>query len=1036
MGDPEKAPKELVAILGDSRLRHWGSVLGTAFTADSKVLISIVSKLGLHFTDVATGRRIHVQNEILQKAAGFSLSADGSTLFVAADRMKLSVWKLDADKLRNSSDPSEGLTLVVADRIAAVHFRASPDGSHYVRRGGTGPGWIEVRRVSDGERVCGSDKGHQVEIRDLAWSPNAKFIASTANDGSVNVYDADTGRVIHQLSRSGNANGRVAFSPDSRLVASCGNGTHVWNVESGELITKLAAGHESLAFSPDGKLIAAGGYHGLTVFETSEWKQVYDFHLHSFGFAKAAAFSPDGKYLANGHIDGLTHVIDLATGEPIHQGESHNGPWESIDLSSDGTRLVTGSTDGTIRIWTTSTGKVEVVGAGGARGVRFSQDGHYVACGSGSNVALFDSATAQRLTMFGPHTNWVSDVAFDKHSNTLVSIDASSTLRTWAVETRVQMALVDSVPTGNYGVYAPTPRTSRQLLVAGDDQFVHGGGAGSSRWTRRIADLSVVAEKSGPSAVQHPSGEIYAVVNGNRVEVMKDLKVLRVFEHEDEYIGSIAFSPDGTTLATTRRASISFWSLNAALGEESLQKTITLHEPWGSIYDICYSPEGRHLFTLNANGTVYVLRLAEGPAVDEATRARFAAPLPPREPDPVYTPAGDFAVEFNGKTTLGTGPYVPLDKSEQFTAEAWVRDWTGLILQSGHDHSISNCIWLLSRRDKGFNLGAGWGTGQDIERHKLWLPHKRTDGWMHLAMVYDSKDQRLYLNGELVGERAAAAPGEVIPSHGLLLGSNLPDIADVPAENRGRGLLSQLRFSNTARYTEAFTPPLRLDSDESTLAAYRFDAGNGAIIRDLSPHARDLLLKDHRWRNQTPPQPPLEELLKDAKWTTLVDGDGKIVAESQVQDHWNPITDANRDRVEITEGTPDGLRVKGENPRVLFPGMEMTRFLVRARIRLVTGGMGIGTMSKSKRLSIGIWWTGRQIGVGTGSANNWVDVAPRHLDEFQLLLRVEGSRMSAYLDGKFVGSYEGELPLGIPDIAVDGEGTFRNVEVLVLPDDE
>jgi hypothetical protein len=323
-----------------------------------------------------------------------------------------------------------------------------------------------------------------------------------------------------------------------------------------------------------------------------------------------------------------------------------------------------------------------------------------------------------------------------------------------------------------------------------------------------------------------------------------------------------------------------------------------------------YSPEGRHLFTLNANGTVYVLRLAEGPAVDEATRARFAAPLPPREADPVYTPAGDWAVEFNGKTTLGTGPYVPLDKSEQFTAEAWVRDWTGNVFHTGDQSDPENSIWLHKDWANGIRLNGGWERedGSVNEEQKLWLPNTRSAGWMHLAMVYDGNVQRVFVNGKLAGEQVAKRPGESLPDHGFLIG-NLPGLAATPAHTtvpgQIRGQMSQLRFSNTARYTASFTPATRLDSDAATLALYHFNAGKGSVVRDLSPHARDLALKDHSWRDQTPPQPPLDELLKDAKWTTLVDGDGKIVAESQVQDHWNPITDANRDRVEITEGTPD-----------------------------------------------------------------------------------------------------------------------------------
>jgi WD40 repeat protein len=72
---------------------------------------------------------------------------------------------------------------------------------------------------------------------------------------------------------------------------------------------------------------------------------------------------------------------------------------------------------------------------------------------------------------------------------------------------------------------------------------------------------------------------------------------------------SIAFSPDSQTLVSTshRDGTVRLWDF----ASRQLRQTIRVGPPCGNVRQALFTPEGRHLATVNGNGTVYVLRLAD-----------------------------------------------------------------------------------------------------------------------------------------------------------------------------------------------------------------------------------------------------------------------------------------------------------------------------------------------------------------------------------------------------------------------------------------
>ena len=109
--------------------------------------------------------------------------------------------------------------------------------------------------------------------------------------------------------------------------------------------------------------------------------------------------------------------------------------------------------------------------------------------------------------------------------------------------------------------------------------------------------------------------------------------------------------------------------------------------------------------------------------------------------------------------------------------------------------------------------------------------------WTHVAITYDGKTTRTYVNGEFLAE-SDGWQGKLNDS---------PDTLKVGRRTRGddthsaySGLIDEVRISNAIRYDKDFdVPEEALMPDDDTVALYHFDEELGGKVKDFSKYGND-----------------------------------------------------------------------------------------------------------------------------------------------------------------------------------------------------
>ncbi|HWG42285.1 MAG TPA: sigma-70 family RNA polymerase sigma factor [Gemmataceae bacterium] len=380
-----------------------------ALSPDGRTIVT-KQELHLHIRDSQTGRELRTfalpKKNPWSAGVVLAFAPDGKAIATISDGKDIHLIDLESGKpirdfsLENpeSDLPSGfrqalGIAFSQDGKLMASGSFDNAKGNYFARLWEVETG-KELRRFMHGKRSYG--------IPSLAFSPDAKTLATRAHDGRLRLFDVDTGKERKAFPPDGGGRnpGCVAFSPDGKTVAAAGDSIRLydtttgeerlrldrkqarclhfreqgktltaavdgaiyrWDTATGKTLTPTAAGDSivwQILVSPDGRRIVTCGEGG----DAHIWDGANGNHLRSLrvSWQRGMTMSPDGRTLAWFVIDGdvKIHLFDLAADRLVERFPAFKGGDQDLTFTAGGKTLVTvDRREGTVRVWNVEAGK-------------------------------------------------------------------------------------------------------------------------------------------------------------------------------------------------------------------------------------------------------------------------------------------------------------------------------------------------------------------------------------------------------------------------------------------------------------------------------------------------------------------------------------------------------------------------------------------------------------------------------------------------------------------------------------------------------
>jgi WD40 repeat protein len=409
---------------------------------------------------------------------------------------------------------------------------------------------------------------------------------------------------------------RIALSSDGRTIAVSDffNKLLFFDARTyrpiGEPV-RLTAWVDALAYSPDGETLAFGGDYYVSLINARTRKTLKEAALN--GHASHMAFTRDGSKLVVLTTEPFTISIRDATtlrpvGPTLEPGFSPSSISSSDEppqfaLTPDDRSVVSATEQGELGWWSLRSGrKTRSVRIGtGHHALALSPDGRTVAIGIDGGMELVDARTGEREAATGDFAGRPNSLLFTTDGKTVVSTNDDGTVTLWAVASGTPRETLH----GHSASQAVFSRDGKTLYtVSGDGTAIAWdltGGRGLRRSFRFTKNRHFDGPWNNPPGRFSPDGRLIAVGLRDRGIALWDARTLtpsgeRLRKTEGE-VNSLAFSPDGTTLAATSSGATTVWDVAS--------RSLRYESFFAGVYaDVAFSPDGKAIATTGSGGGV------------------------------------------------------------------------------------------------------------------------------------------------------------------------------------------------------------------------------------------------------------------------------------------------------------------------------------------------------------------------------------------------------------------------------------------------
>jgi WD40 repeat protein len=340
------------------------AILCVAFRSDGKAF-TLGSRNGLvYFYDIEKGgaprvfRCSYKPTDERHQIADVRFSTDGSRIIAQDETLTPFVFDVAREpaplegKFRPVGVADDGRTALVrvsgdVYQVSDVEAKDNPTGPKFVV-----PGEVMVYHEE-------GDEGYYLRVACVAFTPDRSIVAIVDRQGAVLMFRTQTGDPIrapirHIIGDAQDYIRYVSFCPvGETLVTRSDRARGLWKAHTGEEVNTVLndIGVQVTSFSPSGRLLLGGtNFNRVQVWSRSGQDLLRAPILHAAQIWRVAANNTETR-IVTASADKNALIFDLETGRSISPPLSHHEGVSDAAFSPDGKHVLTGSWDGTARLW-------------------------------------------------------------------------------------------------------------------------------------------------------------------------------------------------------------------------------------------------------------------------------------------------------------------------------------------------------------------------------------------------------------------------------------------------------------------------------------------------------------------------------------------------------------------------------------------------------------------------------------------------------------------------------------------------------------
>ena len=494
---------------------------------------------------------------------------------------------------------------------------ASPDGTKVAS--GSADKTLKIWDTKTGTAIA-TMEGHTTVAGTISYSPDGTKVASGSFDKTVRVWDTTTGAELLSMKEDSYVR-CVVFSPDgSRIASSTGaKSIHIWDATTGKKIKEIVCKDKEIweiDFSPDGAFLVSTSGKDVAVLDAASGEETARLQGHT-ETVTSVVFSKDGKRVASSGQDKTVTLWDVATWTELHKLQGHTGSISQVRFAPNSKQVASMGSDQTIRMWEVATGcEVQKLEAALVKDIAFSPNGATLYSAHCDRVIRLWDATLDGGAPEKPigHASNVCAITLSKDGSTIFSVSQDSTLRTWDTATAEQQ---HKMKVDESTVWA--------VALSPDESTLATGGKTLRLWDKATCEMK--AELEGHTqdvralAFSPTGGKLFSSSDDNSVRIWdlaSGTSLLELKGHKDPVV-CLAASPDGSKVVSASwDGTAIIWDTengNMAGFLKYFDGDVTpmnMSQHW--IYAVAYSPDGTKIATGNSK-TIVIWDAANGSVV-------------------------------------------------------------------------------------------------------------------------------------------------------------------------------------------------------------------------------------------------------------------------------------------------------------------------------------------------------------------------------------------------------------------------------------